>query len=89
MVAFYVPQHNSVPHSAFNGETPNEMYAGTADGVAERLAEGRKRARDARLATNRALSCEACVLEQRARAPTVDGVANDGTDLPREREEAV
>ena len=38
LVAFYVAQHNTVPHSAFNGETPDEMYASTADGVAERLA---------------------------------------------------
>ena len=89
LVAFYVAQHNTVPHSVFNGETPDEMYASTADGVAERLAEGRERAREARLAANRALSCEDCVLERRARAPTADATPDDGTDVPRPREEAM
>ena len=34
LVAFYVEQHNSVlPHSAFQGQTPDEMYFGTGDMV--------------------------------------------------------
>ena len=34
LVAFYVDQHNRVlPHSAFHGQTPNEMYFGTGDVV--------------------------------------------------------
>jgi len=32
LVAFYVDQHNRVlPHSAFHGQTPDEMYFGTGD----------------------------------------------------------
>ena len=34
LVAFYVDQHNGVlPHSAFHGQTPDEMYFGTGDAV--------------------------------------------------------
>src|SRR5262249_16697074 len=33
LVAFYVDEHNRVlPHSAFDGQTPDEMYFGTGDG---------------------------------------------------------
>ena len=34
LVAFYVDEHNRVlPHSAFRGQTPDEMYFGTGDAV--------------------------------------------------------
>jgi hypothetical protein len=34
LVAFYVDAHNRVlPHSAFRGQTPDEMYFGTADAL--------------------------------------------------------
>src|SRR4029434_4941740 len=34
LVAFYVDEHNHVlPHSAFRGQTPDEMYFGTGDAV--------------------------------------------------------
>jgi hypothetical protein len=34
LVAFYVDEHNRVlPHSAFRGQTPEEMYIGTGDAV--------------------------------------------------------
>jgi transposase InsO family protein len=34
LVAFYVHEHNHVlPHSAFRGQTPDEMYFGTRDAV--------------------------------------------------------
>jgi putative transposase len=34
LVAFYVDEHNRVlPHSAFRGQTPDEMYFGTGEGV--------------------------------------------------------
>jgi hypothetical protein len=34
LVTFYVDEHNRVlPHSAFRGQTPNEMYFGTGDAV--------------------------------------------------------
>ena len=60
LVRFYVAQHNSVlPHSAFRGETPDEMYFGTGREVAHRLQAERATARRARLDENRA-SCQAC-----------------------------
>ena len=32
LVAFYVKEHNgALPHSAFRGQTPDEMYFGTRD----------------------------------------------------------
>jgi transposase InsO family protein len=61
LIAFYVEQHNSVvPHSAFAGQTPDEMYFGRGDQVPVDLATGRARAREARMKSNRELSCEAC-----------------------------
>jgi putative transposase len=60
---FYVEQHNrTVPHGAFHGETPDEMYFGTGTGVAATLAEQRARARQDRLASKRALACSDCEL---------------------------
>ena len=47
LVAFYVDQHNGVlPHSAFQGQTPDEMYFGTGDAVpADLLSSFRRRRR--------------------------------------------
>jgi len=37
LVAFYVDEHNRVlPHSAFRGQTPDEMYFGTGDAISRR-----------------------------------------------------
>ena len=34
LVTFYVDQYNTaLPHSAFRGETPDEMYFGTGKGI--------------------------------------------------------
>ena len=34
LIAFYVEAHNEVmPHSAFEGQTPNEVFFGTGDAV--------------------------------------------------------
>jgi transposase InsO family protein len=61
LVAFYVAEHNSkIPHAAFHGQTPDEMYFGTGDHVPETLATHRKAAREARLAANRAARCAVC-----------------------------
>ena len=68
LVAFYVEQHNTqMPHSAFEGQTPDEMHFGTAANLAAELATANTNARAARLAANRALSCEACLGQQGAR----------------------
>jgi hypothetical protein len=61
LIGFYVEQHNSVvPHFAFQGQTPDEMYFGTGAKVPVDLKEKRATARAARLVHNRALSCDRC-----------------------------
>ncbi len=61
LVSFYVTEHNTTaPHSAFHGQTPDEIYFGRGDSVPRQLAAARCLARDARLQTNRKLSCEEC-----------------------------
>ena len=41
LVAFYVDEHNRVlPHSAFHGQTPDEMYFGTGQTVPADLTSG-------------------------------------------------
>jgi hypothetical protein len=61
LVAFYVEAHNGeIPHSAFGGQTPDEMYHGRGQGIAEQLEGARRQARAARLNANRAASCGVC-----------------------------
>jgi putative transposase len=61
LVAFYVHQHNHVlPHSAFRGQTPDEMYFGAGDAVPVDLASRASAARRARVAANRSASCTTC-----------------------------
>ena len=61
LVEFYVEEHNNrLPHSAFKGQTPDEMYRGTGKYILEELAERRKTARAKRLATNRSVYCSVC-----------------------------
>ncbi|MCA9123727.1 MAG: hypothetical protein H6822_08725 [Planctomycetaceae bacterium] len=53
LVTFYVEQHNShLPHSAFKGQTPDEMYFGTGEGIPKQLAAAKLQARELRLQTN-------------------------------------
>jgi putative transposase len=60
-LVFYVKEHNErLPHSAFRGQTPDEMYFGNSDGVPDGLESARKAAREERLAVNRALACAVC-----------------------------
>ncbi len=61
-VAFYVHSHNSeIPHSAFRGQTPDEVYFGTGGLVPEELEAAKLEARAERLATNRATAdCSRC-----------------------------
>jgi hypothetical protein len=61
LVAFYVHEHHHVlPHSAFRGQTPDEMYFGTGDAVAAHLTARAVAARRARVAANRSASCTTC-----------------------------
>jgi hypothetical protein len=64
LIAFYVKAHNELmPHSAFNGQTPDEIYSGTGGAVASELAIGRARARIARMDRNREARCRVCAGE--------------------------
>jgi transposase InsO family protein len=60
LVDFYVTQHNTVmPHAAFDGQTPDEMFHGISE-VAPNLSERRRTARRKRIEINRSRSCGAC-----------------------------
>ena len=68
LVAFYVDEHNRVlPHSAFRGQTPDEMYFGTGDAVPADLMSRAAAACRTRGEANRSASCERC--------PSVDAAA--------------
>jgi transposase InsO family protein len=61
LVAFYVEEHNAnIPHSAFRGQTPDEMYFGTGAAVPDRLAAAKQDACRRRLEANRAAQCSVC-----------------------------
>ncbi len=60
-MAFYVAAHNSeIPHSAFRGQTPDEMYNGRGAGVPKEPAAAKPQARAARLQAYGASSCATC-----------------------------
>ncbi len=62
LIGFYVEQHNcEMPHSAFAGQTPDEIYFGRGADVSAELAAARLRARHARMEKNRNTSpCRVC-----------------------------
>jgi hypothetical protein len=61
LVDFYVRQHNEVmPHAAFEGQTPDEMYFGRGDPVVVELAAARIKAREQRITANRNSACGVC-----------------------------
>jgi hypothetical protein len=63
LVAFYAQEHNTrLPHSAFRGQTPDEMYFETGTEVPSQLETARRIARDARAEANRKRTCSACEL---------------------------
>jgi hypothetical protein len=73
LVAFYVIEHNeTLPHSAFEGQTPDEVYFGRGAQVPDELAARRHAARRERVARNRSAACSAC---PRAAPVSDDGVA--------------
>jgi putative transposase len=68
LVAFYVDEHNHVlPHSAFRGQTRDEMYFGTGDAVPADLTARATAARRTRVAANRSVLYATC--------PSVDAAA--------------
>ncbi len=61
LVTFYVDEHNTrLPHSAFRGQTPNEMYFDTGNHIPHELEVARKAARQSRMEVNRKESCTTC-----------------------------
>ena len=61
LVAFYIDQHNRhLPHSAFRGQTPDEMYFGTGSAIPKQLEASRIAARHSRMEVNRAQTCPTC-----------------------------
>jgi hypothetical protein len=69
LIEFYVTAHNEVmPHSTFQGQTPDEVFFGIGDEVARRLPEARKTAIEDRVRSNRAARCRGCVGETASRA---------------------
>ena len=65
LVAFYVAAHNAeIPHSAFRGHTPDEMYYGRSERIPEHLEAAGQQAREARVRANRARSCQVCSAEK-------------------------
>ncbi len=69
LIEFYVTAHNEiVPHAAFDGQTPDEMYFGTGDAVIERLAALRTAAREERTKANREARCNVCAGESKLEA---------------------
>ena len=64
LIAKFVDEYNTImPHSAFRGQTPDEMFFGNALDIEKRLAEERRKAREKRIEFNRALSCDACNID--------------------------
>jgi transposase InsO family protein len=61
LVAFYIDQHNRhLPHSAFRGQTPDEMYFGTGSDIPKQLEASRIAAHQSRMEANRAQNCRTC-----------------------------
>ena len=61
LIGFYVSEHNArLPHSAFRGQTPDEMYYGTGSHIPREIELARKGARQARLEANRKRTCQKC-----------------------------
>jgi dienelactone hydrolase len=50
-----------MPHAAFNGQTPDEIYFGNGDAVVIDLAAARVSARQERMKANRMAICGVCV----------------------------
>jgi len=61
LIRFYVNEHNStLPHSAFNGQTPDEMYYQKGTDIPEKIQAARMIARQHRRELNLAMTCPKC-----------------------------
>ena len=77
LIEFYVREHNTqMPHHAFGGQTPDEVYFDQADRVDDRLRTARRQARRARMETNLGQSCGVCGPATQQSVRVIDAVAN-------------
>jgi hypothetical protein len=61
LTSVLLDEHNTViPHRAFAGQTPTEIYEGTGALIAEQLAAANNKARLDRISKNRQMRCELC-----------------------------
>ncbi len=61
LAAFYVDAPSSeIPHSAFRGQTPDEMYYARGHEIPAQLEAAKRQAWAARLDANRAATCTIC-----------------------------
>jgi len=61
LIDFYVREHNTqMPHHAFGGQTPDEVYFEQVDRVHDRFWTARRQARRERMEANRDQSCGVC-----------------------------
>ena len=61
LIEFYVTEHNAtMPHSAFRGQTPDEMYFGYGATIPDELALKRREAQRLRVERNRKIACAKC-----------------------------
>ena len=73
LISFYIEQHNTVmPHYAFQGQTPDEIYFGQGDTIPEQLKDFKIQARQERIAANRALICTDCGHHTQILTPDID-----------------
>jgi transposase InsO family protein len=83
-IDFWMDQHNRVmPHSAFDGQTPQQMYFGTGQHVPAELERIRQLARATRLALNRARTCGACDVPSDTEKTSVNTVMHLRSGCPR------
>ena len=82
LVTFYAEQHNSVvPHYAFQGQTPDEMYFNQGTDIPAKLKVQCASARAARMKHNRALQCSKCRLEESPKLVTIENNTSLTKDL--------
>lgn len=61
LLEFYVNAHNTeIPHSAFRGQTPDEIYYGRGQDIPGQIKAGKMQAQGARLEANRTVTCQMC-----------------------------
>ena len=77
LIDFYVREHNTkMPHHAFDGQTPDEVYFDQTDRVRDRLTAARRQARRERMEANRRESCRACAPSTHHFVSVINAVAN-------------